>query len=127
MNNALKGAMWSGLIWPGLGQVVLKRYKRGIAIVLAVGVILTVIVVKAARFALAILDKIDLQGGPIDAGTIYNAAVQASAGTGGLSFNLLSLLMVVLWVVGIVDAYRIGRQLDLKPHGAPQSPIGGRQ
>jgi hypothetical protein len=112
MNNALKGALWSALIWPGLGQVVLKRYKRGVAIALGVGVILTVIVVKAAQLALAILDKVDLQGGAIDIGAISDAAARVSADSGGSGFNLISILMLVLWIIGIVDAYRIGRKID---------------
>lgn len=101
-------------MWPGLGQVVLKRYKRGAAIMIAVGVILTIIVVKAAQLALAILEKIELQGGAIDMGTISNAAAKASTSTGNLSFNLLSLLIIVCWIIGIVDAYRIGRKMDLE-------------
>ena len=37
MNNALKGAFLSGLIFPGLGQVVQKHYKRGVLIMLTFG------------------------------------------------------------------------------------------
>ena len=29
MNNSIKGAIFSGLVFPGLGQVILKYYKRG--------------------------------------------------------------------------------------------------
>lgn len=112
MKQALKGALWSGLIWPGLGQIVLKRYKRGIALGLAVMVILTVITVRASRFALAVVDKMIQQGGPVDGDAIYNAAARATAGSGATSFNLLALLLIVCWIASIVDAYLIGRAMD---------------
>lgn len=125
MNNALKGALWSGVMWPGLGQVILKRYKRGAAIMLAVGVILTLIVAKAARLALAILEKIELQGGAIDMGTIADAA-RASTRSGSLTFNLLTLLLIACWIIGVADAYRIGRKMDLESHRPVLPPSGGR-
>jgi len=63
MNNAVTGTLLSGLVFPGLGQVVLKRYKRGIALMLTVSVSLTVIMTKAVQIALAILKQVDLQAG----------------------------------------------------------------
>lgn len=114
MNNSLKGALLSGLIMPGLGQVVLKRYKRGVVIMLTVLVSLTVIIVKAVQQALVILENIELEGGAIDMSTISNAATQASTGSGSLVFNLLLLLIIVSWIIGTVDAYRIGRKIDIE-------------
>jgi len=36
MNNSLKGALLSGFVFPGLGQVMLKHYKRGAVLILVV-------------------------------------------------------------------------------------------
>ena len=114
MNNALKGALLSGLIFPGLGQVALKHYKRGAVIMLTVIVSMAVVAVKAVQHALAILEKIELEGGIISMDTILNAATQASADSGSLTFNLLFLLITVCWIIGTVDAYRIGKKEDIK-------------
>ena len=114
MNNSLKGALLSGLIFPGLGQVALKHYKRGGVIILTVIVSLAVVVVKATQYTLAILEKIELEGGIISINTILDAATQASADSGNLTLNLLFLLICVFWVLGTVDAYRIGRKIDLE-------------
>lgn len=114
MNNSLKGALLSGLVFPGLGQVVLKRYKRGVVIMLAVLVSLTVIVVEAVQRALVILENIELEGGALDMSAITNAATQASTGSGNLIFTLFLLLIVVSWIIGVVDAYRIGRKKDIE-------------
>ena len=124
MNNALKGALWSGLIFPGLGQVVLKHYKRGAIIMLTVLVSLAVMVVKAVESAFAILEKIELEGGAINMSTISNAVTQASTSSGSLTFNLLLLLIIVCWIIGVVDAYRLGRKKDLEQRSPSQVSNG---
>ena len=112
MNNAIKGALWSGLIFPGLGQIALKHYIRGGVIILAVLVSSTVFVAKAAERALAILEKIELEGGIISMDAILNATTQASANSGNTTLNLLFLLIGACWIAGTVDAYIIGRKKD---------------
>ena len=114
MNNALKGAFWSGLVFPGLGQVVLKRYKRGAVIMLVVLISMSVVVVKAVHSALAILENIELESGAISMSTISNAATRASTTSGSLTINLVLLLTILCWVFGVVDAYRIGKEKDIE-------------
>ncbi len=114
MNNSLKGAFWSGLIFPGLGQVVLKRFKRGAVIMLMFLVSMSVVVVKAGHSALAILEKLESEGGAISMSTISNAATQASTTSGSLTFKLVLLLTILCWTFGVVDAYRIGKGKDIE-------------
>ena len=124
MNNSLKGALWSGLIFPGLGQVVLKHYKRGAIIMLTVLVSLAVMTVKAVESAFAILEKIELQGGAINMSTISNAATQVSTSSGSLTFNFLLLLIIACWIIGVVDAYRIGGKKDFEERSPSQGSNG---
>jgi len=114
MNNSLKGAFLSGLIFPGLGQIVLKHYKRGVVIMLTVLAGMSVVVAKAVQHALTILEKIESEGGAISMSTISNAATQASITSGNLMFNLILLLVTLCWIIGVVDAYRIGKKKDIK-------------
>ena len=124
MNNSLKGAFLSGLIFPGLGQVVLKHYKSGAVIMLTVSVSLSILVVKAVQHALAILEKIESEGGAIDMSTILNATIQASTTSESLIFKLLLLLIIFCCIIGVVDAYRIGRKKDLEDRLASQASNG---
>ncbi len=124
MNNSLKGALFSGLIFPGLGQVVLKHYKRGAVIMLTVLVSLSVVVVKAVQHALAILEKIESEGGAISMSAISNAATQASTTSGSFTFNLVLLLVILCWIIGIVDAYRIGKKKDIEEGSTSQASNG---
>ncbi len=114
MKYSLKGALLSGIVFPGLGQIVLKHYKRGIVLMLTVSASLIVIAIKAAQYAFIVLDKIELEGGVIDLKTITDVAAQASSTSDSLIFNLGFLLIVACWIFGIVDAHRIGRKMDLE-------------
>jgi hypothetical protein len=124
MNNSLKGVFLSGLIFPGLGQVVLKHYKRGAVIMLTVLVSLSIVVVKAVQHALAILEKIESEGGAISMSTISDAATQASTTSGSLTFNLALLLVILCWIIGVVDAYRIGKKKDIEEGSTTQASNG---
>jgi hypothetical protein len=119
MNNAIKGALLSGLVFPGLGQLVLRQYRRGVLIMLAVSISLSVIVVKAIRIAQDILQKVELQADMIDITAITDAATRESLQSGSITLNLLMIFIVVCWIAATADAYRIGRKLD-RERGAPR-------
>jgi len=111
--NALKAALLSGLVFPGLGQLVLKHHKRGMALMLVVLACLMAIVIKGVQQSLAILEKIASEGGVIDMRTVSSAASQASTTSSSLIFNLGLLLIIICWMIGVVDAYRIGKKKDI--------------
>ena len=74
----------------------------------------SVIVVKAVQDALAILEKIELEGGAISMSTISIAASQVSTNYSSLMFNLVLALMMFCWIIGVIDAYIIGKKKDIK-------------
>ncbi len=113
MNNALKGALLSGLVFPGLGQIMLRHYKRGIALMLAVSVGLLVVIVKVTQLAFTILEKIESEGRGVDMGAALNAAHQAFTASDSLIYNLVLLWIILCWIIGVVDAYMAGRKKDL--------------
>ena len=114
MNNAFKAALLSGLILPGLGQVVLKYYKRGIALMVTVFVGMAVIVVIAVQQALTIFEKIASEGGIMDMNTISSAATQATLSSSSLIIKSLLLFIMICWIFSVIDAYRIGKKKDLE-------------
>jgi beta-lactamase regulating signal transducer with metallopeptidase domain len=114
MKNSMKGALLSGLVFPGLGQIALKHYWRGFALILAVMAGLYVMIATAVQQAYAILDNIEAEGGMPDSDTISQAAAQAAAASDSPMITTVSVLILVCWIAGIVDAYRIGKQKDLE-------------
>ena len=114
MSNSLKAALLSGLVFPGIGQVVLKRYRRGVVLMLIVLACLLIVVAKAVQQAFSILKQIELAGGTINVDAILNVATQSSKNSDSLLFNSILLLIIVSWILGVVDAYRIGKKRDLE-------------
>lgn len=112
MTKSLKGALLSGLIFPGVGQVFLKHYKRGIALMLIVTANLLVIIVKTVQGGLTILEKIKLEADVLDMNAISSAVTQALDDYTSLTVNLALIVTTIFWVFGTIDAYRIGKKLD---------------
>jgi hypothetical protein len=119
VNNAIKGALLSGLVFPGLGQLVLRQYRRGALIMLSVSIGLAVIVIKAVRIAQDILQQIELQGDPIDITAIQDAATRETLQSGSITLNLLMVFIIICWLAATLDAFRTGRKLD-RERGAPR-------
>ena len=119
MKHSVKGALLSGAVFPGLGQFVLKHYVRGVALMLAVSVGLFEVVKIALEQALAILQRIEWQGGTIDMAAISNAAARASASSSSRTFNLCLFLIIACWLFGTVDAYRLGQKKDREEPSTP--------
>jgi TM2 domain-containing membrane protein YozV len=122
MNHALKAAFLSGVVFPGLGQVTLKHYKRGIALILIVFVGLVVIVAQVMQQAFTIFEKMESEGGAMDTSTILNAVTQQSPSSSSLTFSIASVLITVCWIFGIIDAYRMGRKKDLEEQSPASRP-----
>ena len=124
MKNSMKGALLSGLVFPGLGQIALKHYWRGGALILAVMAGLYIMIATDIQQAYAILDTIEAEGGMPDSDTISQAAAQAVAASDSPMITAVSVLIMVCWIVGIIDAYRIGKQKDLEGQSSGRLPHG---
>ena len=110
MKNALKAALLSCFVFPGLGQIYLKRYKRGlimmIIVLLALGIIIRTVIVSA----LESLKAIESGGGIADMETVSNLARIDSVHS-GINLNFILLFVLCCWLFSVVDAYRIGKSL----------------
>lgn len=112
MKQSLKGALLSGLVFPGLGQVVLGAKKRGWLLILTSIFSFGVIVVSAVQKALGIIEKLAAEGKPLDVQSITEVASNASTTPGSVMFNLFFLILVFCWLFSIIDAYRVGTRMD---------------
>lgn len=113
MKTATKAALLSGLVLPGLGQIYLKRYKRGLIILVLVLLALGVIIGTVAASALQSLKEIEGRGGVVDMETISNRASIDSAQT-GIYLRPILLFVLCCWLFSVVDAYRIGKRGESK-------------
>jgi len=120
MKRSAKGALLSGLVFPGLGQIALKRYKRGIAILLVVIASMSAVIWISVKRALSILQEADLAGHTISANAISDAAAQATSPSDSSLLMVILLLVLFCWIYGTIDAYIVGRRIDAEP-GSTQS------
>ena len=121
MKKSLKGALLSGLVFPGAGQLWLKHYLRGAALIAVVSACLAVIVIKASQQAFAILEKMETEGGAVDLVAMLKSAGNSS---GDSIATLASTLLLLCWLVGMVDAYIVGRKKDLAERANDRGQVG---
>ena len=113
MKNSMKAALLSGLIFPGIGHLYLKRYLQGILLTLGAGSALYYIISVVVATALEVVDKMQYGEVPLDMDNITTLVSQQLSGA-EQSTNLAMLILVVIWVIGVVDSYRQGRAQELE-------------
>jgi hypothetical protein len=110
MNLSMKGALLSGLVFPGIGHIFLKQYRRGTALIIASFVCLVVMIVNMVQKSLAVLEKLKIEGGVVDMDKINELVSQSSRHSDNFYFNLAVVIISFCWIFGIVDAYNIGKK-----------------
>jgi TM2 domain-containing membrane protein YozV len=109
MKSPVKAALLSGLVFPGLGQIYLKRYMRGLTIIIPVILGLTFIIGMATVGALESLKKIKIEGGNADMDTIVNLATTYST-PNAIYSDIIFVFIACCWLFSVIDAYRIGKR-----------------
>jgi TM2 domain-containing membrane protein YozV len=109
MKTAVKAALLSGFVFPGLGQIYLKRYRRGLIILILVLLVLGVIIGTVTISALESLKAIESGGGIADMETISNLASIDSAHS-GIYLRFFLLFVLCCWLFSVADAYKIGKR-----------------
>lgn len=113
MKKSTKAALLSGLVFPGLGNLYLKRWLSGILLVGIAGYALYSIVSIMMRIALDITAKIESGAVPSDLDAVTLLVSEQLEVVERLT-NIASLTLLGCWIVGIVSAYWLGRVQDLK-------------
>jgi hypothetical protein len=121
MKTAIKAALLSALVFPGTGQMYLKRYVRGLIPIVLTLVGLGVWIAQATVGALQELEKIQSRGGLVDLDGVANRAAASSA-SGDWYSPLIVPMIVGCWLFSVIDAYRLGKRKE--PPTAPNRAKG---
>ena len=108
MKRSSKAALLSGLIFPGIGHIVLKQYLRGSVLMIFALVALSVIVTRIFQRALTVVERINSGDIPVDTGAIAEMVSNSTSGGDGFIESIAAVVLVACWLIGIVDSYRIG-------------------
>jgi TM2 domain-containing membrane protein YozV len=108
MKKSVKAALLSGVVFPGTGQVYLGRRRRGWAIIVSAILIFAYVVIDITVHAYREIAAAAARGAAIDIAAIQKsvAASSGSAATAGL------VLLVLLWLAAIIDAYITGERVE---------------
>ena len=108
MKRSSKAALLSGLIFPGVGHMVLKQYLRGSVLMLSALAALSVIVTSVFQRALTIVDRINSGDIPIETGAIAELVSNSTGGADSLVESIAVIVLGACWLIGIIDSYRLG-------------------
>ncbi|MHB8908038.1 MAG: DUF5683 domain-containing protein [Syntrophales bacterium] len=111
MKASYKAALLSALVLPGVGQLYLKRYARGLVIISSVFAGLGYMIWSVAAALLNYADDImvRMQDGTTNLQELFDI-VESRILTTGRYNEAVFYVLVGIWVFAIIDAYRIGEQ-----------------
>jgi hypothetical protein len=109
MSQSIKVALLSGLVFPGLGHMVLKQYLRGWILMLAALAAISAIVVVTTRSALAVIDSMNSGEIPVDTAAISELVSGSISSTDNSIANIAMIVLIACWLIGIIDSYRLGK------------------
>jgi hypothetical protein len=117
MSRSVNAMLLSALVLPGAGQLYLKHYGRGLTLIGVSLACLWVMLDSAMQLASTVLVQLEADGGAIEAGHITELVAQASNASGSPLATIATLGLAGCWLVGIVDAYRLGKAESTQPVG----------
>lgn len=118
MKKSLKAALLSALVFPGAGHFSLRKPVRGAFISAVAFVCLYFFLTPAVDIAQQLSVKLQNGEVPFDVAKIDEMVTGQLAAGEGSGANIASLLLLVCWLVGIVDSFRIGCLQDRSEHAA---------
>jgi tellurite resistance protein TehA-like permease len=116
MKESTKGMLLSGLVYPGLGQLILGRVPSGIVFVILATAGFIVLIYRIIQRAFHMIDQVLplLADNKLDVITLKEMLSRDSAGGWGL--ETISLIVIAgSWLVAIGHAYFVGKKIDRQP------------
>jgi hypothetical protein len=112
MSKPMKAALLSAFIFPGAGHFFLKKYIPGAILAGTAFVALYFLIAEIIDRALQITDKIQTGEVQLDAAAIAELVSRQPVGTEAQLLDIVTGVLIISWLIGIVDSYRIGHARD---------------
>lgn len=110
MNNSIKAALLSALIFPGIGQISAGYKQRG-WIIIGVNVMLVFLIIREImKKAYTVIAEMQKSGSPMDIESVSNATSKLAGFSDNIFLNILLILLIIFWLYSIFDAYRVGKK-----------------
>ena len=112
MTRSTKAALLSGLVFPGVGHLFLKQYRRASFLLLVALVAISVNVNVAFQRAQTIVDRVVSGETPLETGAISELVASSSNGSDSLLSSIPVIAFLACWLIGIIDSYRVGVAME---------------
>lgn len=112
MKKSIKASLFSAFIFPGAGHIYLKEYISGLLLISASSAGFGYLISNLLEKALQIANSIQLGHVRADTAAINQLLSNPSTGAESGLLSLATTIIAICWVIGIIDAYRIGRAQD---------------
>jgi hypothetical protein len=111
MKKALVSPLCSGLVIPGLGQIINQDLKKGIVILAAIFLLFVMGIIKLVRLIHAVF-----RTGPVNLSDPEMIMAKLRAEDPSILWYMAA-AFVVIWFYSVLDAYLGGRKLDRSEEG----------
>lgn len=111
MKKSIKAVLLSALVFPGAGQLLLKRYYSAVFFMTFASIGLYLLFNDIYTRAQAIVEKIQSGEVSADIASITELVHQQSS-VALESFTPALIILLITWSVSVVEAYRLGRKLE---------------
>ncbi len=109
MKKHTKAALLSIFIFPGVGHFLLKKRIQGALLAGTAFVALYFLIAKTVEKTLQVFEKVQSGEAPLDIATITQLVSSQTTGTETQLLRLATAALIISWLIGIVDSYRVGR------------------
>ena len=113
MKKSTKAALYSALLFPGVGLLLLKQYKRAAIFILPAALITFYILREAMNIAHILADKITSGILPMDI-AIITAEVTRMEQQLKVQLSDAIWLLIICWALSIFSSYFVGKKLETK-------------
>ncbi len=110
INLATKAALLSALLFSGWGQLFLKKYKRGLAIMLATILGIVLILLNVVQVALTVFKAAPLKKEDVNFSAFIELSINVVKSLNLFQLLIILSILIVLWIFSIVDAYLLGKK-----------------
>ena len=132
MKLSLKAVLFSTLVFPGAGYFILQKTKQAMAFLLLTLIGLAALAYQPVKQIPVVIQKTQLMAEkiaygqlPMDITVIVPLIRQDILNTldsaNPVLIGSISIAIGVLWLIGILDCYRLGRQKETGPNGKANS------
>ncbi len=110
MKKSTTAGLLSAFVFPGAGHLYLKHFVPGLLLAGGAAWAVYSLVSRLMSTALEIAQELQRRGDTPDLATLITLVAEQSQAAQSSSISFASMALLVIWAMGIADAYRLGRE-----------------